>query len=68
MQLTKWDFISDSERETLSGIRFGAKCSGCGVHLETEADFARHFIVNDSRYLNLGECPKVLIQLIRETN
>ena len=25
--------------------------------LYTEADFARHFLVNDARYLNLGRCP-----------
>jgi hypothetical protein len=32
-------------------------CSGCGVLLETEADFAQHFVLSDTRYLNLGECP-----------
>lgn len=35
----------------------GLDCSGCGTRLATEGDFARHFTVPDSRYLNLGECP-----------
>jgi hypothetical protein len=32
-------------------------CSGCGAVLETEADFAKHFLIPDERYLNLGYCP-----------
>lgn len=37
-------------------------CTGCGVNLHTEADFAKHFIVPDPRYLNWGRCPEVLKQ------
>jgi hypothetical protein len=33
------------------------KCSACGEELKTEADFAKHFLVPDERFLNLGECP-----------
>lgn len=33
------------------------KCSQCGIVLATEADFAKHFIVSDPRYVNLGYCP-----------
>lgn len=33
------------------------KCSTCGAPLDTEADFAKHFLVTDERYLNLGMCP-----------
>lgn len=35
----------------------GLRCSGCGTMLETESDFAKHFIITDEAYLNLGECP-----------
>ena len=36
---------------------FGRPCIGCGTMLETEADFAQHFVIPDERYLNLGNCP-----------
>ena len=44
---------------TLAGMEMlcGLSCGGCGTVLETEADFAKHFIVTDERFLNLGECP-----------
>jgi len=29
----------------------------CREVLRTEGDFARHFVVPDERYLNLGNCP-----------
>jgi hypothetical protein len=35
----------------------GLTCSGCGALLETEADFVRHYLVPDERFLNLGYCP-----------
>lgn len=67
---TKWTILSDrlaKAREAcadaeqalygLDGTPCGLTCSGCGKFLETEGDFARHFTVPDSRYLNLGECP-----------
>ena len=57
---TKWDFLSESERETYSNQTFGSgfmKCSGCGEKIVTEADFAKHFIIPDVRYFNLGNCP-----------
>lgn len=38
---------------------FGRPCCGCWELLETEKDFREHFIVSDSRYLNLGYCPVV---------
>lgn len=34
------------------------RCSACGEVLATEADFAKHFLVPDEQYLNLGYCPK----------
>jgi len=47
----------DKELTGLEGTHCGLTCSGCGEFLETEKDFASHFIVTDERYLNLGECP-----------
>lgn len=35
----------------------GLRCSGCGLLLLTEAEFAKHFVLPDTRYLNLGDCP-----------
>lgn len=32
-------------------------CCYCRTPHYTEGDFARHYIVTDTRYLNLGECP-----------
>lgn len=42
--------------EGLDRTPCGLTCGGCGTKLETEGDFARHFTVKDSRYLNLGDC------------
>jgi hypothetical protein len=33
------------------------RCSACGTELPTEADFAKHYLVEDERFLNLGYCP-----------
>lgn len=57
MATTKWDLISDTERTALNATPFGGACSACGQVLATEGDFARHFIVPDARYRNLGWCP-----------
>jgi hypothetical protein len=57
-RLTKWDRISEAERTLLNLTTCGAVCSGCETPLATEGDFARHFIVPDSRYLNVGYCPE----------
>ena len=32
-------------------------CGTCGVRFESEGDFARHYVVPDERFLNLGNCP-----------
>jgi hypothetical protein len=45
------------ELQHLESVSFGRPCSGCGELLATEADFAKHFVVPDPRFLNLGECP-----------
>lgn len=52
--------VAELERE-LAGLEatpFSRGCSVCGVALPTEAAFARHFVIPDERYLNLGECPE----------
>ncbi len=57
---TKWDVIHPVERTMLDAIPFGdgtLTCSKCGITLPTEGAFARHYTVNDARYLNLGSCP-----------
>ena len=32
------------------------RCSQCDTALPTEADFAKHYLVPDEQYINLGEC------------
>jgi hypothetical protein len=54
---TKWKFIDDSLRAGLDATRCGLTCTGCGEALVTEGDFARHFVIKDPTYLNLGNCP-----------
>jgi hypothetical protein len=39
------------------GAKEYISCSRCGTEFETEADFAKHYLIPDERYLNLGECP-----------
>jgi hypothetical protein len=57
---TKWDLLSESEQRDYENTAFTANgtgdCSQCGEHLATEADFAKHFIISDLRYMNLGDC------------
>src|SRR4051812_18925499 len=67
---TKWSILHDrldeaqavvnqlrAQLDGLDNTPCGLTCTGCGQKLDTEGDFARHFIVPDSRYLNLGDCP-----------
>lgn len=58
MMTTKWDLISQAERDSLDRTKCELHCSGCGLFLETEGDFARHFILTYGiQYKNLGACP-----------
>ena len=43
--------------KSMERYSLGSPCTGCGMMLETEADFARHFIVKNPAHLNLGYCP-----------
>lgn len=45
------------ELETVEKTSFGSICTGCGVLLNAEADFWRHFTIPDSRFLNIDYCP-----------
>ena len=67
---TKWEILNaravelraaladvEQEMRGLENTRCGLSCSGCGMVLETEKDFAEHFTIPDERYLNLGNCP-----------
>lgn len=66
-RVTKWALSLDSERESMRGQAFGGACSVCGTTLATEADFAEHFVIRDSRYLNIGECDYAEEMSARET-
>lgn len=59
--LTKWDLLDEHDRSLLQERAFEAngtgRCSGCGMELPTEADFAKHLIITDLRYYNVGSCP-----------
>jgi hypothetical protein len=46
----------DQQIASLKRLDCGIRCS-CGKLLQTEWDFADHFIVPNERYLNLGNCP-----------
>jgi len=60
---TKADLISAEELDALDRTPTSRhngepmKCVRCRVELATEGDFARHFLIPDERYLNLGICP-----------
>lgn len=57
---TKWDFLTDAERKELDAAPFkdgDGSCGRCGEALPTEGHFARHYVIPDLRYLNLGCCP-----------
>lgn len=74
---TKWDVLTERRQEAfkkfqeldnqingLEATPCGLRCSGCNTLLETEADFAQHFIVAPfdiaNNNLNLGNCPVTL--------
>lgn len=67
---TKWDVLTerrleamkayqdlDNQLKELERAQCNLRCSGCDELLKTEADFAKHFLIPDERYLNLGDCP-----------
>jgi hypothetical protein len=60
LSYTKWDLITAAERRALDATPFSdgtQGCSGCHTPPPTAGDVARHYLVPDLRYKNLGECP-----------
>lgn len=73
MLRTKWDILEDranraheeylklmGELEGLEKTQFRTgeqRCRSCGAKLRTEADFAKHYLVPEERYSNIGFCP-----------
>jgi len=68
---TKWEILQERAAlqmqeaqkayrylEALRETTLGIECAGCGEMLETEADFAQHFLIPNEKWLNLGDCPK----------
>lgn len=55
---TKADLITPEELAALDRTPLGYRCTGCGLMLHTEGDFARHFTLIDRVHLNLGNCPR----------
>ena len=54
------NLITAAERRALDATPFSdgaTSCSVCHTPLPTEGDVARHYLVPDLRYKNLGECP-----------
>jgi len=51
-----WRELRALERTPFTANGTG-QCSTCGALLSTEADFAKHYLIDDERYLNLGMCP-----------
>ncbi len=72
--MTKADLIAGFALDALDRTGFGSDdcpcefgqstgnrhghCSGCGHIMLTEGDFARHYLIPDAQYKNLGNCPK----------
>jgi hypothetical protein len=57
MRYTKWELVGPAEQRSLANSVCDLRCSYCDIYLATESDFAKHFVVTDPRYKNLGECP-----------
>jgi hypothetical protein len=58
--------IQGLENTELNSDGSSTTCLTCGVNMHTEADFAKHYIVPDPRYLNIGYCPHN--KVVEETN
>ena len=55
---TKADHMTYEEKIEAAAQPFsGSGCDGCGKELNTELDFAAHFVIRDRHFLNLGNCP-----------
>ena len=57
LKLTKWDYLMVENQIGLDQTPLNTKCAGCQEPIRSEGDFARHFIVPNPIYLNIGYCP-----------
>lgn len=73
MKRTKWDILVERRQAAreefhkleaqLRGYEHtlfkdgDSSCASCGAPTPTEAAFAKHYLIDDERYLNLGNCP-----------
>lgn len=56
--LTKWDLSGEEDRKWMerTNLHHPVTCHTCDHPIVTEADFAKHYVVGDLRYTNLGSC------------
>lgn len=56
--ITKWDLVNERTRHYLDNTLLGTPvaCNTCGWEMKTEGEFARHYVVTDIDYTNLGTC------------
>lgn len=55
---TKWDLMTPAQRESVDNAPSGCPvCLTCGADISTEGLFARHYVLPDLRFWNLGHCP-----------
>jgi hypothetical protein len=50
------DYLENTPCTNLEGEP--VRCTVCETAFQTEADFAKHFIVDDPQHPNLGNCPR----------
>lgn len=57
--VTRWDLESDSVRERwMRTPPIVPDCISCGQPYQTEADYWKHYVLEDVEYPNLGNCWK----------
>ena len=54
---TRWDQMPEELRTRLTLKFIGVNCTGCNAYLNTEADFAAHFVILTTSPGD-GECPE----------
>ncbi|MER6102425.1 hypothetical protein ABT115_08860 [Streptomyces sp. NPDC001832] len=55
--LTRWELLTEWERDLLVATPLGVSCFYCNTPLPTEADHARHFRLADPVSVAMGYCP-----------
>jgi hypothetical protein len=57
LRLTKWDFLMAENRIGLDQTPLNVRCAACEEPFRSEGEYARHYIVPNPLYLNIGYCP-----------